>query len=261
MDRPEEPAEELGPDGMPTGDGTDRRSLPLLNLLPNLVTLLGLCAGLTSIRYVLDERYEIAAALIILAAVLDGMDGLIARKLNAASHFGAELDSLSDFVCFGVAPGVFLFHFALQDFAGAGWLLVLVYILCACLRLARFNVNRDAPPPPGRAHFVGVPAPAGAMLALLPVFLMLAGIGDMRALPVLVAGYLAGVGLLMVSRLPTISPKGLRVPRNRAIWLLLGVAVFAGMAVTRPWLLLVLADLAYLVLLAQAAWVHRRRLT
>jgi len=242
-------------------DAGDRRSLSLVQLLPNLVTLLGLCAGLTSVRYALDERYETAAALILLAAVLDGMDGLIARKLNAASHFGAELDSLSDFVCFGVAPGIFLFHFALQGVAGMGWLLVLVYILCACLRLARFNVNRDAPPPPGRAHFVGVPAPAGAMLALLPVFLTLSGIWDMRTVPLVVAAYLAGVGLLMISRLPTISPKGLRVPRNRAVWLLLGVAVFAGLGVTRPWLLMVLVDLAYLVLLAQAAWGQRHRLT
>lgn len=260
MERLEPPTGDTMTGGATREDAADRRTLPLLNLLPNLVTLLGLCAGLTSIRYALDERYEIAAALILLAAVLDGMDGLIARKLNAASHFGAELDSLSDFVCFGVAPGVFVFHFALQDVAGAGWLLVLVYILCACLRLARFNVNRDAPPPPGRAHFVGVPAPAGALLALLPVFLTLSGVWDARALPTLVALYLAGVGMLMISRLPTISPKGLRVPRNRAVLLLLGVAVFAGMAVTRPWLLLVFADLAYLVLLAQAAWVHRRRL-
>jgi len=251
--------------GKPAGDTLeempDRRSMLLLHLLPNLITLLGLCAGLTSIRYVLTERYDIAAALIILAAVLDGMDGLIARKLNAASHFGAELDSLSDFVCFGVAPGIFLFHFALQGVPGIGWLLVLVYILCACLRLARFNVTRDAPPPPGRAHFVGVPAPAGAMLALLPVYLTLAGIWDLRDLPLIVAVYLGFVGLMMISRLPTISSKGLRVARNRAVWVLLGVAVFAGMAVTRPWLVLVLADLAYLALLAQGAWVYRRRLT
>ncbi|MCC5968625.1 MAG: CDP-diacylglycerol--serine O-phosphatidyltransferase [Pararhodobacter sp.] len=256
MDHPEAPDDATAPD-----DSLDSRSLPLLHLIPNLVTLLGLCAGLTSIRYALDARYEIAAALIILAAVLDGMDGLLARKLNAASHFGAELDSLSDFVCFGVAPGILLYHFALQNVAGAGWLLVLVYVLCACLRLARFNVNRNAPPPPGRAHFVGVPAPAGAMLALLPVFMTLAGVWDLRALPLAVALYLAFVGLMMISRLPTISPKGLRVPRNRAVWVLLGVAVFAGLAVTRPWTLLVLADLAYLVLLGQGAWVHRRRLT
>ena len=238
----------------------DRRSLPLLHLLPNLVTLLGLCAGLTAIRYVLDGRYEIAAGLIILAAVLDAMDGLLARRLNAASHFGAELDSLSDFVCFGVAPGIFVYHFALQEMPGLGWLVVLLYILCACLRLARFNVMRNAPPPPGRAHFIGVPAPGGAMLALLPVYLMLAGWVDTRDLAVPVAAYLAVVGLLMISRVPTIALKGLRVPRNRAVFVLLGVAVFAGLTVVRPWAVLVLADLVYLALIGHGAYVHRRRL-
>ncbi len=238
----------------------DRRSLPLLHLLPNLVTLLGLCAGLTSIRYVLDGRYEIAAALIILAAVMDVMDGLLARRLNAASHFGAELDSLSDFVCFGVAPGIFVFHFAMAGMPGLGWLAVLLYILCACLRLARFNVMRDAPPPPGRAHFIGVPAPAGAMLALLPVYLSLAGWIDTSDLAVPVAIYIALIGLLMISRLPTISLKGLRVPRNRAVFVLLGAAVFVGFAVIRPWALLVLADLAYLGVIAYGAYRHRRRL-
>lgn len=248
----------LPPEDQPAAD---RRTLPLLHLLPNLITLIGLCAGLSSIRYVLDGRYELAAALIILAAVIDGMDGLVARKLNAASHFGAELDSLSDFVCFGVAPAVFVFHFALQGMPGLGWLLALVFALSACLRLARFNVNRDAPPPPGRAYFVGVPAPAGAMLGLLPVFLHLAALVDLRDWPLLVGLYLACIGLLMISRLPTISPKGLKVPRNRVIWLLVGVAVIAGAGVTRPWSVLVIGDLAYLALLAHAAYLHRRRLT
>jgi CDP-diacylglycerol---serine O-phosphatidyltransferase len=246
--------------GDPLEMRADRRSLPLLHLLPNLVTLLGLCAGLTSIRYVLEDRYEIAAGLILLAALMDVMDGLLARRLNAASHFGAELDSLSDFVCFGVAPGVFVFHFAMQDLPGLGWLAVLLYILCACLRLARFNVMRDAPPPPGRAHFIGVPAPAGAMLALLPVYLTLSGWLDMRGMAALVAIYVAFVGLLMISRLPTISLKGLRVPRNRAVFVLLGAAVFVGFAVIRPWALLVMADLAYLAVIAHGAYVHRRRL-
>lgn len=258
-DRPDRPEQDPSP--IDTLESTaDRRSLPLLHLLPNLVTLLGLCAGLTSIRYVLDGRYEIAAGLIILAAILDGMDGLVARRLNASSHFGAELDSLSDFVCFGVAPGVFVFHFALQGLPGLGWLAVLLYILCACLRLARFNVMRNAPPPPGRAHFVGVPAPAGAMLALLPVYLTLADWVDTRHLAAPVALYIALVGLLMISRLPTLSLKGMRVPRNRAVFLLLGVAVFAGFAVVRPWSLLVLADLAYLAVIGHGAYVHRRRL-
>ena len=238
----------------------DRRSLPLVQLIPNLVTLLGLCAGLTSIRYALDGAYQTAAALIVLAAIVDGMDGLLARKLNAASHFGAELDSLSDFVCFGVAPGIFVFHFVAQDWPGTGWLLVLVYVLCACLRLARFNVNRNAPPPPGRAHFVGVPAPAGAMLALLPVYLSLSGWVETQTWPVVSTLYVAAVGLLMISRLPTPSPKGWRVPRNRAVLVLVGVAVFAGALATKPWTVLLLSDLAYLTVLAWGSWRDRRAL-
>jgi len=239
----------------------ERPSLPLVQLLPNLVTLLGLCAGLTSIRYALQDAYQVAAALLVLSAILDGMDGLLARKLNAASSFGAELDSLSDFVCFGVAPGIFVYHFSLQGWPGLGWSLVLVYVLCGCLRLARFNVNRDEPPPPGRVHFVGVPAPAGAMLALFPVYLTLAGWIDMRDWPLAVAVYIGIVGLLMISRLPTPSPKGLAVPRNQAIWVLLGVGVFAGAMAMRPWTVLFLTDLAYLALLARGSWVYRRALT
>ncbi|MCB1390203.1 MAG: CDP-diacylglycerol--serine O-phosphatidyltransferase [Rhodobacteraceae bacterium] len=238
----------------------DRRTLPLVQLIPNLVTLLGLCAGLTAIRYALAGSWQTAAVLIVLAAVIDGMDGLLARKLNAASHFGAELDSLSDFVCFGVAPGVIVYAFVLQDWPGLGWLLVLVYVLCACLRLARFNVNRNAPPPPGRVHFVGVPAPAGAMLGLLPVYLSLAGWVDMRDFPVLAGLYVGLVGLLMISRLPTPSPKGWRVPRNRAALVLVGVAVYAGALVSQPWVVLVLSDLAYLAVLAWGSWRDRRRL-
>jgi CDP-diacylglycerol---serine O-phosphatidyltransferase len=251
------PRDGLPLDGLPA----DRRSLPLVALLPNLVTLLGLCAGLTSIRYALDGRYELAAALIILAAVMDGMDGLLARKLNAASHFGAELDSLSDFVCFGVAPGILVWPFALIASPGLGWVCVLVFILCCCLRLARFNVSRDAPVPPGRTHFVGVPAPAGAMLGLFPVFLALAGLWNTAQWPMVVALWMAFTGFLMISRLPTLSPKGLSVQRRKAPFVFVGVAVFAGLLVMRPWLMLVLCCGLYLVLLGQGAWTYRRRLT
>lgn len=243
-------------------EGSDRRNLPFVQLIPNLVTLLGLCAGLTSIRYALQSNFETAAALIVLAAIVDGMDGLLARKLNAASHFGAELDSLSDFVCFGVAPALLVFVFALHStLPGFGWLFMLVFTLCACLRLARFNVARDAPPPPGRAHFIGVPAPAGALLALLPVCLTISGWVDMRDWPMPTALFVAGVGLLMVSRLPTPSPKGIQIARKWAIWVLLGVAVLAGAIAMRPWTVIVLADLAYLVVLFVGSWQARRKLT
>lgn len=245
----------------PDRETPDRRQLPFLNLLPNLVTVLGLCAGLTAIRYTLQGDFEIAAGLIILAAIVDGLDGAIARRLNAASHFGAELDSLSDFVCFGVAPGVVIYTLALQSMPGLGWLFVLIFIIAACLRLARFNVNRDAPPPPGRAHFVGVPAPAGAMLALLPLFMSSAGIWQASDWPLLVGPYLAFVGFLMISRLPTISPKGLTIARRYAPFALLGMAALAGLVVMRPWAVFVALDLIYLGVLARGAWVQRRRLT
>lgn len=251
----------LGGDPQDEGGPADRRSLTFVQLLPNMVTLLGLCAGLTSIRYGLEGSFELAAALIVVAAIVDGMDGLLARKLNAASHFGAELDSLSDFVCFGVAPGILVYRFALQDLQALGWLLILVFTLGACLRLARFNVARNAPASSGHAHFVGVPAPAGAMLGLLPVFLALAGWLPTPEWPALAAVYVAVIGLLMISRLPTPSIKAWKVPRNRAVLLLLGVTVYAGALVTKPWAVLILTDLAYLAVVARSAWTHRRQLS
>jgi CDP-diacylglycerol--serine O-phosphatidyltransferase len=236
-----------------------RESTPFLQLVPNLVTILGLCAGLSSIRYVLDGRFEIAAALIIFAALLDGVDGLLARRLNAATNFGAELDSLSDFVNFGVAPGVLVFQYALADSPGLGWVFVLAYTCCACLRLARFNINRDAPNPGGRSHFVGVPAPAGASLALAPVYLGLADVVDLSQLPLVVALYLGLVGFLMISRLPTISPKGLRISKDKVIWVLIGMSIIAGLVFSQFWLLMVMIDFVYFVTLGFAALRLRSR--
>ena len=237
------------------------QNLSLVRLMPNLVTILGLCAGLSAIRFTLDARFEIAAALIIFAALLDAVDGLVARRLNAASDFGAELDSLADFVNFGVAPGVLVFGYALQaDFAGPGWIFVMVFAVCACLRLARFNINRDAPNPKGRQFFTGVPAPAGAMLGLFPVFLGLAKLAEPQNAPLVVAIWLAAVGLLMVSTLPTPSIKGLWVPRDKAPYLLIATAFVVGLGITRFWLLMVLVILAYLATIAAVAlWQRRRR--
>ncbi len=239
-----------------------RRSLPFLHLMPNLVTIIGLSAGLTSIRYAIAERFDIAAALILFAALIDGLDGLLARRLNAASGFGAELDSLSDFVSFGVAPAVLVYLMALQGLAGLGWVFVLVFAICCCLRLARFNINRDVPPPPGtRAHFTGVPAPAGAGLALLPVFLGLEGLVAPAAYPLPVALYIGIVGALMISRLPTPSPKGLRISRDRVGIVLVGAAIVVGLMFTRFWLLMILGVVAYWAVLIRAAAIDRRRRT
>jgi CDP-diacylglycerol--serine O-phosphatidyltransferase len=229
-----------------------RDSLSLILMLPNMVTILGLCAGLTSIRFVLIGRYDLAAALIIFAALIDGLDGLLARRLNAASDIGGELDSLSDFLCFGVAPGILVFQFALSRDFSTGWMFVLIYVCCACLRLARFNVSRDAPPPSGRPHFVGVPAPGGAMLALLPLFLTQQGILDARDYPEVFGIWIVIVAWLMVSRVPTLSSKAIRVKRAWQLPVLLGGAVIVGLMVTRFWLLLVILDLAYATVTAIA---------
>lgn len=237
--------------------GRDR--LPFLLLLPNLVTILGLSAGLTSIRFVFDGRFELAAALIVFAAAIDGFDGLLARRLNAASSFGAELDSLSDFLCFGVAPAVLVFRYALIETGGLGWTFALVFAICCCLRLARFNLARDLPPVDGRPHFTGVPAPAGALLAMLPVFLSLDGILDARAAPFLVAPWLGLVGVLMVSRLRTFSPKSLRISRDMAGVMLVGVAILVGVMFTRFWLLMVLVDTIYAISLVHALATMRRK--
>ena len=234
--------------------------LPFLHLLPNLVTILGLCIGLTSIRFSITERFEIAAMLLIFAAMIDGLDGLLARRLNATSNFGAELDSLSDFVNFGIAPGILIYVFAADGLAGIGWIFVLVYACCCCLRLARFNVNRDAPITPGtRVHFVGVPAPAGAMLALLPVFLSLDGIVHLREFPLAVSIYLGFIGALMISKLPTLSPKTLRISRDKVGLVLIGMAMVVGIMFTRFWLLMVLADIAYALTLVWAMLRARKR--
>ncbi len=235
---------------------TRRDSLPLLHLVPNLVTILGLCAGLTAIRYGVDGRYATAAGLVVLAALMDGLDGLLARRLRATSLIGAELDSLSDFVCFGVAPALILHRFAGGGDGVLLWVLALVYAICCCLRLARFNVSRDTPE--AAHHFVGVPAPAGAGLALMPVFATFAGLVELQQLPVLVALWLGCVGFLMVSRIPTPSIKGLRVPRDRVRYVLIGAALVAGLAVTAFWLFLCLLGLAYLLIVAAQAIRHRR---
>ena len=236
-----------------------RDSLPFIHLLPNLVTIIGLCAGLSAIRFAIEGRYELATGLIIFAAVIDGMDGMIARLLKATSNIGAELDSLSDFVCFGVAPAILVYRFALGADPGLGWVFALVFAICCCLRLARFNVTRDAPAPPGAPRFTGVPAPAGAILGLLPVFVTFAGLIDLRGASYGVSAWLGIIGLLMVSRIPTPSPKGIRIPRDKARYVLVGMAIVIGVLFSRFWLLMVFVSTCYILALAVFALRSRHR--
>lgn len=226
-----------------------RDTLPLVTVLPNLVTMLGLCVGLTAIRFLMAGDFQLAVGLVLFSTLIDGLDGLLARRLQATSDFGAQLDSLSDFLNFGVVPAILVYHFALENSPDSGgWIFVLVYVSCCCMRLARFNVAQTRFAENGEKaphHFIGVPAPAGALLALLPVFMSFAGLIDARSIPALSGPYLALVGLLMVSRLATFSPKSLRIPRERIIWVLIATAFAFGILLTRFWLSLVLIDLAY----------------
>ena len=213
-----------------------------------MITITAICAGLTAIRYGLAGNYELAVQLILVAAVLDGVDGRLARALGSDSKMGAELDSLADFLNFGVAPGLLLFTWTLHDLRGLGWLAVLVFAVCCVMRLARFNVERKAESGKGgeSAYFVGVPSPAGAMLAMLPMFVSFA-FADGAVLPdLLIAGWLALVGLSMISRVPTWSFKTMKVERGRVRLFFVAFVVVGAVMATYAWLGLVAFCAIYL---------------
>lgn len=233
--------------------------LSLIQLIPNMMTIAAICAGLTAIRLGEQNSFEWAVKLILIAAVLDGLDGRIARYLNSDSKMGAELDSLADFLNFGVAPGLILYFWALDD-TQVGWLAVLLFAVCCVLRLARFNVSRkEETAGADSAYFVGVPAPAGAMLVMLPMFASFAfEAGNMFHDLVLVI-WIAVVGLLMISRIPTWSFKKTRIPRVSVPFFLVGFAVVGAAVLTYAWITLVLLCLAY-VLAVILAWTRRKSL-
>lgn len=213
--------------------------VPMRLLLPNIVTLLALCAGITSIRMGIAGRYELAVSLIVLAAVFDALDGRIARFLKGTSRFGAELDSLADFVNFGVAPAMLVFVWSLDTLKNLGWIIALAFALCCALRLARFNVALDDEDAPAwKANFFsGVPAPAGAAIALLPLYLGFHDVIDGPEAAPFILIYMAFAASLMVSRIPTWSGKNLgkRISSNMVLPVLLVAVLFAVLLVSYPW--------------------------
>ncbi|KAB2848364.1 MAG: phosphatidylcholine/phosphatidylserine synthase [Hyphomicrobiaceae bacterium] len=218
-----------------------RGQIPARALVPNFFTLLGLCAGLTAIRMAIDGWYDWAIAAIVFAALLDGVDGRLARLLKAQSRFGAELDSLADFVNFGVAPAMLVFTWGLGNFRGLGWIAVLAFAIGMGLRLARFNSMLDVEKPKWQSnYFTGVPAPAGALVVLLPLYLERAHLLDMRMAPQLIALYTLAMAFLLVSTIPTFSGKlaGERIRREYVLPVFMGVGVVVGMLLTYPYLTL-----------------------
>ena len=223
------------------------RGLTINRLLPNILTTLALCAGLTAIRYAIQERWEQAVTAILVAAVLDGLDGRVARLLRGSSKFGAELDSLADIVSFGVSPAIILYLWMMQDAGSFGWLAVMAYAVCAALRLARFNTALDDTtlPPFAYNYFTGVPVPAGAILILMPVMISFEVSGGFWLAPALVGAWTLIVAGLLISHIPTFSMKVVRVPQEYIVLVLVGVGLAATLLVTATWPTLVAAGLIY----------------
>ena len=240
------------------------RAIPIRILVPNLITLLALCAGLTAIRLAFEDKLEWALAGIVLAAALDGIDGRVARLIKGQSRFGAELDSLTDFVNFGCAPGLILYHWALHDYGNVGWIAAMVFAICGALRLARFNVMIDDPSRPLWADnfFTGVPAPAGALVVMLPIYVSLLGGPKFAATITLL--YTLAIAFLMVSQLPVFSGKrvGKRVPPEMVLPVIVLVVLFFAMLIAYPWWVLTVGSICYLACLPRG-WVsykeHQRK--
>ncbi len=223
------------------------RGLSFNKLIPNILTLLALCSGMTAIRFGLEEHYRSAVVAIIVAGVFDGIDGRIARLLKGTSEFGAELDSLSDFVSFGVAPALLMYLWSVQSLSSLGWMIALLFAICCGLRLARFNTQIGADLPPYAYNFfTGVPAPAAAGLAIVPMLLNFEfGWSGFRS-GWFGAVVLAAVGALMVSRVPTFSMKRFHVPREWVLAMLLIIAGLAALATTEPWAMLLIIGIIYI---------------
>lgn len=246
--------------------GPKHRALPIRVMIPNAVTVLALCFGLSAIRFAIGGEWEKAVSTIIFAGILDAMDGRIARILKGQSRFGAELDSLSDMIAFGVSPAIIIYLWSLQYLPRFGWIFALAYAVCCALRLARFNANLDDSDQPYKSagFFTGIPSPAGGGIALLPVFLWLVTGAEILKSPIVTGPVLGITAFLMISNLPTYSWKSLKLPGGWRLMALAFVAVFGGALLVAPWVTLSAITIAYIIAipcsLVSYAKVKRRRL-
>jgi CDP-diacylglycerol---serine O-phosphatidyltransferase len=220
--------------------------LSVNRMVPNVLTLLALCAGMTAVRFAIGGNFQAAVFSIIAAGIFDGLDGRMARLLKATSSFGAELDSLSDFVSFGVAPAAVLYLWTLSELHGLGWAIALLFAVCCALRLARFNTEAaSATPSYAAPFFTGAPAPAGAGLVMVPMFLSFEWGDWLFRSPYLSAVTVTGIALLMISKVPTVSLKRIRIPHHMVIPTLLGFGVATAFLTTEPWLTLTTVGIVY----------------
>ena len=224
------------------------RPFLLTSMLPNIITLLGLCAGLSSLRFALTEKWEFAVTAIIVAAILDCMDGAVARLLDVSSRFGAELDSLADFATFGICPSLVMYFVSLKYFGALGWVFVLWFSVCGALRLARFNtVSIEGTAPSwSQGFFTGTPITSSAILCVTPLMAHLAWPEQSLSLhPIFVAAIMAATGFFMVSRIPTLSLKKIAVTRKHMLPLVVGIVISATALISHPWATLTLVMIVY----------------
>ncbi|OBQ82013.1 phosphatidylcholine/phosphatidylserine synthase [Mesorhizobium sp. M1A.F.Ca.IN.020.06.1.1] len=239
------------------------REIPMRMVLPNLVTVLAICAGLSGIRFAFEDRFEPAVVMVLLAAFLDGIDGRLARMLKATSKFGAQMDSLADIVNFGVAPALVLYAFLLDRAGSPGWIAALLFTIACGMRLARFNVLADDTDQPAwqTEYFVGVPAPAGAVLVMLPCYLyfLRLGLEPTRGAAFVASGFTVLVAFLLVSRLPVYSGKSVKVPGDRVLPVILGVVLYILLLMAYPWYTLTASVAGYLVFLPFSVRAYSKR--
>ena len=254
------------PNGTEEGDprGPSIRDIPLRFIWPNLLTVLAICAGLTGIRFAIEGDFNRAVIMVLLAAFLDGIDGRFARMLKASSKFGEQMDSLADIVNFGVVPGMVLYLYVLDTAGPIGWIAVLLFAIACTLRLARFNVLLENPGPEvwQGEYFVGVPAPAGAILVLLPVYAGLIGFEMSHSWALVSSAYTVAIGVLLVSRLPVWSGKALgsKVRRDAVVPIILGIALSVLFLAFYTWQTLVIVAVGYLTSLPFGARAYYKRL-
>ena len=227
----------------------ENNSNNIIKFIPNTITILSLCCGFTSIRFSLSEEWQIAIFLIILAAIFDFFDGWFARKLKRNSNFGAELDSLSDFISFGVAPSLLIYFWSLHELNSFGWSITLFFIVCAALRLARFtaDIYLTSKPIDSKIYFTGIPSPAGAGLCLLPIFLFLEFEYLFFKNPYFNLINLGIIALFMVSKIPTISFKQINISKKSTPWIILLLSILCIFAITNIWITLIILALLYLL--------------
>ena len=237
---------------------SDKKSARVI--LPNMLTLIGVCIGLTSIRFALDGKFELAIIAIIFAALIDGLDGRIARLIKGTSKVGKELDSLTDMISFGVAPVFIMFFWKLNTLGRFGWLLCLVYVICVALRLARFNVNSNQEASWRDNFFEGVPSPAGGILVLTPLIISLSGFNYFKLnYDIIVPVFFILTSFLLISKFPTYSFKKIVIPRRTTIFLLFSIVLFFGLLLIYTFNVIALSSVIY-VLLLPISFIHYQRI-